>query len=277
MPKSLLESCIYWSGLQMSLYEHGSDDSEMALAVRGPLARKLYLFVKALVKWYEHRQDALSMLQMPPPVANTDRPRPLSGGAVAVSDVKRPHCFCDRESVCKGQMSEGLHSGRVYYACGNSDAATGTPSCVYFQWSDEVERECARPDIKSRHNSSIFLSFQSQLELDERSDAPFANGIEYIDTSADAWVSMRARCSLQHVAKAAVHSETLESPHTEGGLHESTTHTSAYDAGFPNVPYDMTYDSDDSDDLQNMEEAVADHEDTDEGDAEGADEGAADA
>jgi hypothetical protein len=252
MPKSLLESCIYWSGLQMSLYEHGSDDSELLMNIREPLARKLYLFVKALLKWYEHRQDALSMLQMPP-VTHADMPSSGGGAAAAaVADTRRPRCFCDRESVRKGQMSEGLHSGRVYYGCGNSDAATGNPACVYFQWADEVERECARPAYKSRRNSSIFSSFQPQLELDEKSDAPFEKGIEFIDTSADAWVSMRVRCSLQHVAKATVPSaEALDASQTEGAVAESTSQTSAYDAGLPNVPYDTTYDSDDSDDSMN--------------------------
>jgi hypothetical protein len=135
-------------------------------------------------------------------------------------------------------MSEGLHSGRVYYACGNSDA----PSCVYFQWVDKVKPTPLQHNIDSSGIARVLLSFDSSAPIER--DSP-----SRVDT---ALAGLDKRCT--------------------GDFDCVTRLTGAYDSGLPDVSYDVTYDSDDSDDSRNahiqLDLAI---EDTDDGDGDGDD------
>jgi len=283
MPVAMMQACVYWSGLQLAVREYctgggvpgealsaglpADSRQDASLSVKEPCVRRLYLFVKVLHKWYQHRHSAASTLEMPA-IAS---PHPLEPSRQKPPVLTRepPLCLCNLPAVCMGKVLEGPQAGRVYYACGQGPTDTSPaghgrkPVCMYFQWASEAVHTRGPPRVKY----APFLPLL--LPQEELSEAHYSKqNIGLINEGTGACVNHLVESALIRVPKSA-HSHPRRS-HTL-----SVRTTGAYDRGLAGVPYDDVYDSEDSDDSVNLRHGIGGNaaaEDTDEDRAEGEEE-----
>jgi len=260
MPVAIMQACVYWSGLQLAVTEYSPGGTgggavaadgtppmwdsyqDVSLSVKEPCVRRLYLFVKALYKWYQHRHSAASMLEMPP----VPYPHPFEPTRHKPAVVTRepPLCLCNLPSVCVGKMGEGPQAGRVYYACGQeavNDGGSGDKSaCMFFQWASESAHTGGPPQVKY----SPFLP-PSWSPQDDLSEAHYSKrNIGLINEGTGTCVN--------HLVESAL----MKPPKSHGTAGANimltrrlvSTATGAFDRGMPGIAYDDEIDSDDTDD-----------------------------
>ena len=259
MPHALLQSCIYWSTLQAAVVENGSKG--MSFTLQEPGVHKLYLFVKALYKWFMHRHHPLSMLDLPLPVPPVKAVGPAS--AFLKHDVAL--CFCKVPCVYAGRASEGPLAGREYYSCGMLQVPN-RPPCGFFQWGGTAARTVPLVTKFSPFNEPV-LSLIDTNEIGYNVTLGLSNEgigacVNYLVETTLLRRSHRTP-SAMHVDGDLVRSKPLQGP-VQG----------IFQRGIPGINYADTYDSDDSDDSSNQRQ-VQDRvgAETDDDQAGGADEG----